>query len=298
MSIRTKLRSSRSNIEESMGVRSENNTKPILSKANLKDLGRRPDMNYGTISIDQVQPDLSQPRTEFDEESISELAASLKVKGQLQPIRVRWSEHAKAWTIIAGERRWRAAQLAGLEKVQCYFHDGELTESEILQEQVIENIQRRSLQPLEEARSFAKLMKLENWKGKEVASSLGLHPTKVSRSLALLKLPAELQSQVASGELPARTAYEISKIRDDEQRRTIAKNATDGMPRKEIANQISKTRKNGTKLSARTRLTFQTSYDISIVVSKSTKATYAEIEIALSEALSEVRHRIENNTDV
>ncbi len=299
MSIGAKLRSNKSNIEESMGVRLENSIKPVLSKANTKDLGRRPDLNYGTISVDQIQPDPSQPRTEFEEESINELAASLKNKGQLQPIRVRWSEEANAWMIVAGERRWRAAQVAELEKVQCYFHEGELSESEIIQEQVIENIQRRSLLPMEEARSFEKLIKLNNWKGKDVASSLGIHPTKVSRSLALLRLPMDLQSQVASGELPARTAYEISRLPDDDDRRTIVKIAkTDGLTRQEIASQVSKSRKNGSRLSKGTRLKFQSSYEICVVISKPSKATYAEVEVALSEALSEVRHRIENNTEI
>ena len=300
MSIREKLRSNKSNIEESMGVRSEQTIKPVLSKAHSKDVGRRPDLNYGTISVKQIQPDPTQPRTEFDEKSINELAASFKAKGQLQAIRVRWSEDAKAWTIIAGERRWRAAQVAGLEKINCYFHEGELTESEIIQVQVIENIQRRSLLPMEEAKVFEKLLKLNNWKGKDVALSLGIHPTKVSRALALLKLPADLQTQVASGELPARTAYEISRIQDDDQRRTVASYAKNsGMTHKEVAKKIGRGRsKSGKRGSTGTRLTFQSSYEISVVVSKAEKATYAEIEVALSEALSEVQHRIENNTDI
>ena len=281
-----------------MGVRSEAR-KPILSEANSKDAGRRPDRNYGTISVGEIQPDPSQPRTEFDQDSINELAASFKVKGQLQAIRVRWSAAANAWTIIAGERRWRAAQVAGLEKIACYFHEGELTESEIVQEQVIENIQRRALLPLEEAKVYSKLMKLNSWKGKDVARALGIHPAKVSRALALLKLPTDLQSQVEKGELPARTAYEISKLRDDGQRRSAAEDAKNsGLTHKEIANRISKSRANGTRLSAGTRLTFQSSYEISVVVSKAAKATYAEVEVALSEALAEVRHRIENNTAI
>ena len=122
-----------------MGVRAETATVALPQKTNAKDIGRRPVRNYGSVPIEKVIPDPSQPRTEFDEESLQELSASFASPGQLQPIRVRWSESVGLWTIIAGERRWRAAQMAGLATIDCFFHEDELSPSEILEEQIIEN---------------------------------------------------------------------------------------------------------------------------------------------------------------
>ena len=221
-----------------MGVRTGPPTS-LAKKANAKDAERRPGRNYGSVPIEQVIPDPSQPRTEFNEDALQELSASFASKGQLQPIRVRWLENEGKWTIIAGERRWRAAQMAGLATIDCYFHDGGLTPSEILEEQIIENLQRRSLQPLEEARSFQALIKMNMWKKKEVASALGIHPAKVSRALKLLKLPANIQAKVESGELPARTAYEISKLNDETQQRAILSAlSTEGLTNQQARNRV------------------------------------------------------------
>ena len=109
--------------------------------------------------------------------------------------------------IISGERRWRAAQKAGLTEIECCFREAELSSSEILEEQLIENCLREDLQPIEEAQAFAALMRLNSWTGKEVAKALRVHPSRVSRALALLKLPEEIQEQVNTGEIPARSAY-------------------------------------------------------------------------------------------
>ena len=243
--------------------------------------------------------DRSQPRTIFDEESLKELSDSFASKGQLQPIRVRWLENESKWTIIAGERRWRAAQMAGLATIDCFFHDGGLTPSEILEEQIIENLQRRSLQPLEEARAFQALIKMNMWKKKEVASALGIHPTKVSRALKLLKLPADIQSKIESGELPARTAYEISKLDNEAQQRAmLSAVSSEGLTNQQARNRVRI--KQGKRVPQRvgTKLTFDSYADHSVTVSSATKTTYEAIEMALQTALEEVRHRIENNMQI
>ena len=281
-----------------MGVRTGPPTS-LAKKANAKDAERRPGRNYGSVPIEQVIPDPSQPRTEFNEDALQELSASFASKGQLQPIRVRWLENEGKWTIIAGERRWRAAQMAGMATIDCYFHDGGLTPSEILEEQIIENLQRRSLQPLEEARSFQALIKMNMWKKKEVASALGIHPTKVSRALKLLKLPADIQSKIESGELPARTAYELSKLDDESQQRAMLS----AVSSEKLTNQQARNRvrvKQGKRATQRvgTKLNFNSYKDHSVTVSSSSKTTYEAIEVALQTALEEVRHRIENNVQI
>ncbi len=299
MSLRKRLQSNSASIEESMGVRSNAAPAPQLRKANAKDVGRRPDRKYGNIAIDQVKPDPTQPRTEFDEDSLNELSASIAAKGQLQPIRVRWSDSESKWIIIAGERRWRAVQMAGLATVACYFHDSELSKSEILEEQVIENMQRQSLQPMEEAKAFAALIEMNNWKRKQVAEALGIHPAKVSRALALLKLPEDLQQQVAEEKISARTGYEISKITNNSQQRMLAADVTDGkLSHSETRNRVRLTKgKSGKLKSAGTKLTFTPTENHRIVVTSPVKTTYAAIEEALSMALDDVRHRIENNIE-
>lgn len=299
MSIKAKLRSNQLSIEESMGVRPEAAPVSLPQKTNAKDIGRRPVRNYGSVAIEQVIPDPSQPRTVFDEESLQELSASFAKKGQLQPIRVRWSESEGKWTIIAGERRWRAAQLAGLATIDCFFHQGELSPSEVLEEQIIENLQRRSLRPMEEARSFSKLIKMNAWKKKEVAAALGIHPTKVSRALKLLKLPSDIQAKIESGDLPARTAYEISKLDDESQQRAMLSDVADGkLTNQEARNRVRVKKGKGTSAHIGTKLTFTSETDIRIVVSSPKAVTYEAIEIALQTTLQEVEHRIENNVRI
>ena len=300
MSLKSRLRTNSANIEESMGVRSEATPTPLLRKARAKDIGRRPDRRYGNVAVDQVMPDPKQPRTQFDEVTLQELSNSISAKGQLQPIRVRWSDRETKWIIIAGERRWRAVQLAGLAMIACYFHESDLSDSEILEEQVIENMQRQSLEPIEEAKAFATLIELNGWKNKQVAEALGIGPAKVSRSLALLKLPVDLQRDIANEKLSARTGYELSKISNDAEKRKLAAEVTEGnLTSKETEKRVRlKKGKRSNTGSAGTKLTFTQTESLRVVVMSPNKTTYAAIEEALGLALDEVRHRIENNSEI
>ena len=224
-------------LKESVGIRAEGetgsvatgNTPPQLSPvASPRDIGRRPTRKFGRVEIDRIVPDPEQPRSEFDPEQLQQLADSLKERGQLAPIRVRWSEDASAWMIISGERRWRAAKVAALNDVACFFHDDGLTRDEVLHEQLIENMLRADLKPVEEAKSYRELMDLNGWGVRELARSLRVNPSRVSRALALLKLPDDLQEQIEAGELSARAGYELSKLDNTEQQRNLA--ATDDGP--------------------------------------------------------------------
>ena len=226
---RNTLEKIRNKLDESMGIRMVD-TKPQLSPIpNAKDVGRRALRNFGTLAIETVMADPDQPRTDFDEEQIAQLAKSIQEKGQLHPIHVRWSESHAKWIIISGERRFRATKAAGLPSINCQFQEQELTKTEILEQQLIENLLREDLKPIEEAKAFDELMKLNAWSGKELSEAIRVNPPKITRSLALPKLPADIQAQIESGELSARAAYEISKLPDDDQRRAaIARGQTDG----------------------------------------------------------------------
>jgi len=156
--------------KELMGIRQQDGRPQLSPVPNARDVGRRGLRNFGMLFLLQLIPDPDQPRTEFSQEEIDQLALSIREKGQLHPIRVRWSSSHGKWIIISGERRFQASKRAGLEAVECHFHDGELSDSEILEQQLIENLLRSDLRPMEEARAFDRLLKLNGWSGKDLWS--------------------------------------------------------------------------------------------------------------------------------
>jgi len=213
---------------ESIGSRPRGKTIPLGPTPYPKDIGRRPLPGFGTLQIDQVVPDPDQPRVEFEADALSRLADSIREHGQLAPIRVRWSDELGKWVIIAGERRWRAAKRAGLSTIECYFQTAEMSPSEVLEQQLIENLLREDLKPVEEARAYAALMELNGWTGKQVAERLRVPASRVSRALALLRLPDDIRQRVDAGEIAARAGYELSKLEDAAQQRQLAHRAADG----------------------------------------------------------------------
>ena len=143
------------------------------------------------------------------------------------PIRVRWNPSIGKWLVISGERRYRAALRAGLKTVACVFAEDGLSASEILQEQIIENLLREDLKPIEQARAYRQLMDLHGWTAKELSGELHVSQGAISKSLMLLTLPAELQEQVEGGAIPATAAYEVAKIEDREAQREIVRRIVD-----------------------------------------------------------------------
>lgn len=267
--------------------------------SNPRDAGRKATRNTGRVDIDRVIPDPDQPRVNFSEESLNRLAQSLRDKGQLHPIHVRWSESSEKWVIVSGERRWRASQIAGLATIECRFHDSDLTESEVREQQLIENCLREDLQPLEEAKAFHALMDLNGWNGKQLAETLRLSPTRISRTLALLKLPADIQQCVAEGRIPTRTAYELTRIADEKTQRQFARQAMRGqLSSQAAARKVAQHRGRPKRAPTGTRQLFTSEHGWKVTVSASCKGTYFDIERALDEALTEVRHRIDNGVQL
>jgi ParB family chromosome partitioning protein len=282
-----------------MGVR-QSDFRPVLAPApGKKDIGRRPLRNVGRLALGQIVPDPDQPRAEFSEEALERLALSIREKGQLSPIRVRWSDALEKWIIICGERRWRATQRAGLSEIDCYFDEGELTHSEILEQQLIENCLREDLQPIEEAEGFASLMKLNDWTGKQVAEALRVNPTRISRAIALLKLPDAIQEKVATGAISSRSAYEISKLPNPETQSALAERVAKGQLSAPQAAKAVRQRQGKAKPAARiTSQTFFGDNGWKVVVTGPKKGTYFDIELALTQALEEVRIRINSNCNL
>lgn len=287
------------NVDESLGVR-EVETRPRLSPvASAKDIGRRAIRNFGKVDVDKVIPDPDQPRVQFTEDALQRLAQSIRDKGQLSPIRVRWSQEHQKWVIISGERRWRATRHAGLPTIDCYFHDDALTKSEVLEQQLIENLLREDLSAIEEGKAFRSLMNLNGWNGKQVAEALRLPPSKVSRAVALLDLPEDLQRSIEQGEIAARTAYEISKLTDVAAQRALAAKAKAGTLSLDDAARAVRKRKGSTKPAKKgVKLSFPLEEGWKVSVSCRRKANYFEVEAALEQSLEEVRLRIANNVQL
>jgi len=292
-STRKTLDAMSANLDESMGLRLIDLRPKLTPISANKDAGRRPLRQFGKVEVARVIPDPKQPRVEFADDALDRLAQSIREKGQLSPIRVRWDETYESWVIICGERRWRAAQRAGLPEIECYFHENELSSSEILEQQLIENCLREDLQPVEEARAFAALMELNNWSAKALAEAVRVSPSRISRALALLKLPGDIQEQVNAGAVSSRSAYELSRLDNTAARNDLAAKAVAGtLTAAETANAV-RQRKGKPKPAPRgTRQTFVTQDGWKILISTAKKGNYHEIEQALLEALEEVRHRI------
>ncbi len=172
-----------------------------------------------TLPIQKLEPAPDQPRQSFDEESLSELAASISQHGLIQPITVRPLDTGY-YQIVAGERRWRACRLAGLREVPVNIMD--VDDRESAQLTLIENLQREDLNPLEEARGYEALMSTYGLTQEETAQSVGKSRPAVANALRLLKLPQSILSLVADGSLSAGHARTLLPLEDETMQRQAA----------------------------------------------------------------------------
>ncbi len=299
-STRNALQEVSRNADESMGLRSVERTARLSPVSSAKDIGRMPLRTFGRVEVDRIIPDPDQPRAEFEENAIQRLAESISKQGQFHPIRVRWDETATKWIIISGERRWRAAKAASLPTIDCYFVEGELSEPELREQQLVENLLRKDLKPMEEAKAYQSLMELNDWNGKQVAAALNVTTSRVSRSLALLDLPQSVQQQVEEGTLPKSAAYEISKLDGSEHQAKLATQVASGeLSHAKTVNQIKQRRgKKSAKPRNGIHQVFFSERGLKVTVTHPSKVNYHEVELALSDAIDEVRHRIRNNIKI
>lgn len=174
--------------------------------------------NVQLAPVNKILPNSFQPRKEFSAESISELAESIRQKGILQPLIVR--KKGDGYELIAGERRLRAAQLAGLAEVPIIVY--EVDDRAALEMTLIENLQRENLNPIEEAEGYASLINHFNLTQEEVAAKVGKNRATVANSLRLLKLPAEVQGYIKSGLLSVGHAKVILALGNPENQKLAA----------------------------------------------------------------------------
>ena len=150
------------------------------------------------INISQVQANPNQPRKNFKQDDLNELATSIKNQGLIQPIIVKQTDNEQ-YQIIAGERRWRASQLAGLHEIDCVVKS--LEDTEVLEAALIENIQREDLNVIEEANAYKGLIQLKGITNENLAKKLGKSSSYVSNTLRLLELEQKIQDMVINGDL-------------------------------------------------------------------------------------------------
>nr|PZN87805.1 MAG: chromosome partitioning protein ParB [Pseudomonadota bacterium] len=169
---------------------------PVLSEPKLPTEGEQ-----RLVPIDQIRASPLNPRREFNEEDLAELAESIRQRGLVQPIVVRPDRNAGGYEIVAGERRWRAAQRVGLHSVPCIVRD--LTDQEVLELGIIENVQRADLNPIEEAIGYRELIERFGYTQDQLAEVIGKSRSHLANTLRLLKLPESVQALVQEGKLTA-----------------------------------------------------------------------------------------------
>lgn len=172
------------------------------------------------VDIDLIEPNNVQPRTRFDEAQLEELAQSIKTNGVVQPILVRKTNGGR-YQIVAGERRWRAAQRAGLQRIPSVIRD--VPDDKMLELALIENIQRQELNAIEEAYAYKRLIETFNLTQETVAQRVGRDRTFVTNYLRLLRLPEDIQLLVEESKLSMGHARALLGIDDADKQREIAR---------------------------------------------------------------------------
>ena len=177
--------------------------------------------NITKIPLTKIERNPDQPRKKFDQQSLEELAESIRLHGVITPITVRRAEKQGYYQIIAGERRWRAARLAGLKEIPVMLL--EAGEGEVMELALIENLQRQDLNPIEEAEGYEQLMQRFGLTQEEVASRVVKSRSAVANALRLLGLPDEVRTMVAEGKLSGGHARAVLSVADESMRVEAAK---------------------------------------------------------------------------
>lgn len=169
--------------------------------------------------LDLIEPNPNQPRTQFNEENLEELTQSIRINGIVQPIVIR--RQGMRFQIVAGERRWRAAQRAGLQKIPAIVKN--IDDDRLLEIALIENIQRQELNPIEEAKAYKNLVDKIGLTQEMIAERVGKNRTVITTHLRLLKLPGDIQKFIEEGKITAGHAKALLMTNDPESQRTVVR---------------------------------------------------------------------------
>ncbi len=184
-----------------------------------EDYGILKDDKYVDVDVEDLRPNPLQPRQDFDPQSIAELASSIKETGVLQPLVV--VPEGNTYKIVVGERRWRAAQKIGLTKIPAIVRH--LAEKEQIEASLVENLQRKDLNPIEIAYAYQKLIQELHYTQEEVAKKVGKDRASVANTLRLLKLPQEVQKMVSEGKISMGHAKALISLENPDQQLFISR---------------------------------------------------------------------------
>lgn len=176
--------------------------------------------NTTYLKISDIEPNRDQPRRDFDEETLAELADSIAQHGVLQPLLVR-PVGSDFYQIVAGERRWRASRMAGLQEVPVVIR--ELTDNEVMEIALIENLQREDLSAVEEAQGYKSLIETYNMTQEEIAKSMGKSRSSIANSLRILTLPENVVDMISKGLLSGGHAKALLSLKDDNDIEKVSK---------------------------------------------------------------------------
>ncbi len=198
---------------------------PAIISLLSTDADRRGVMGVRSVSVDRIDPNPDQPRLTFDEESLQELAASITEHGVLQPILVRPSPDGR-FQLIAGERRWRSARIAGLREIPAIVD--EIDDETALEIAIIENLQREDLSPLDEALMYERMTTEHGYSLRKLAQKLGKDKGYIENRLRLADAPSEIKQLVSLRKDTLSHAYELLKVDDPKRRRRLAEQVARG----------------------------------------------------------------------
>jgi ParB family chromosome partitioning protein len=178
-----------------------------------------------SLPLGSLEPNRLQPRADFDETGLEGLAASIRAQGVVQPIVVTPGAEGK-FTIVAGERRWRAARKAGLEEVPVVVHEVQ-GDRELLEMALVENLQRTDLNPVEEGEAYSSLQQTFGLSQEEIGKRVGKSRTTITNAVRLLRLPAEVQDMLRDGRLTAGQARPLLSLATEEEQSRLARRAVE-----------------------------------------------------------------------
>lgn len=226
--------------------------------------------SISTLAINEIEPNRDQPRKQFDAAALSDLADSIRQYGVLQPLVVRPMPDG-AYQLVAGERRWRAARMAGISEIPVVIK--ELTDAQTMELALIENLQREDLNPIEEAVGFQDLMEKFGLTQEEVSQRVGKSRPVVTNAMRLLHLPEEVRAMVQNGKISAGHARSLLSLEDDDLiRQTALDIVRKGLSVRQVE-AIAKKHKQAKRPAKQQTSVWDNSY-------------FAEVQLALSESLS------------
>ncbi len=256
-----------------------------------------------TLRISEIEPNKNQPRKDFDDTALAQLADSIALHGVIQPLLVRPMTNG-SYQLVAGERRWRASKMAGLSEVPVVIQ--EMTDSEMMELALIENLQREDLNPIEEALGYRELMEQHSLTQDQVAQKVGKSRPAVANALRLLNLPDKVVKLVRGGELSSGHARALLALEDEKEMESLAQQAAKGLLTvRDIEKQAKKdTQKPGKKGNASPALrdSFYDEMELALkqelgkkikITTKGSKGTL-EIEFYSKEELTDLAQRLAN----